>query len=313
MNDESSFEYDGYLVFNKIIQLEGSDDAGLVDGLPQYDEKSPGEGFEEVNLTGKNIENSFLTESTEISEVELYRYIYEDLNTAEAYVDGSLQTVHIPNKKTADVFKVNDRVFIRGGKQEIHELESTLLSLSSSRQFTTIEFESDFFLWLLYRDFADNSIDEDIQISNLSDAKVSGKKDSLGKFNSVSGSTNVLESAAIVAGILSGNHLEMLGGDFTLLDSYNLRVSISNQRVHIKAADDIRNLPDIERILVSLKFLNEFCDLYNRWLALDSEDKYPPNDFFNKLVEFLEEREVNINYPVYRTISEYEIKRGDHS
>ncbi|WP_152423084.1 hypothetical protein [Natrinema versiforme] len=313
MEKEERFSYEGYLIFTELFDIPEELEGNIGNFLPEYNPETPGDGFEQINLRDYYLRSPRILDIDEswLSETEAYRYSYENLIKADAYVDGELRTVDIPERKTADLYSSSGYLFVRGDTKTTTKLKNRIQESLYPEKLNSIVFEPDFLLWLLYQHYNGEGLDY-LSIRQLTDAKVSGSEDNFGEFNSISGSKNLLRSAPILEGILTGKSLQMVGGHF-LAGDHHIRASLSHDKIHVKITDEMNDLTDIERVVLSIKFVDRICQLHSEWHELNPDHKYPPTSFFKEIRSMLQEEGFSVNYPVKRTIEEYKEKRGGES
>jgi hypothetical protein len=315
-------DYTGQMVFNRIEKIPAEFDfKQLSEEIPYERESGPAttqqdENLEEIYLPSKTLDQPLPKEFFRILDEEVcwFRYTIREYQEEQGYTeDGNRSTYYKPIDNSYDLFVTSDGyIFYRAPRSRISKcvefFHNRLNDLGISPDPEAIEFEADFLLWLLYQSESLIDISPKIEIRKLTDAEVVGEEDLVGSSNRVSGSANVTKSAPVLTGLLRGKRISMLGGSF-LLDRISLYADIEAEgRIHIKSEYDFKNLSPEGRIVTSITFLKEFCELWDNWTQLDSEEKYPPTEFFREIYSNLERAGVQVISPD-QIVKEYEQKR----
>ncbi|WP_144240052.1 hypothetical protein [Haladaptatus cibarius] len=316
-------EYSGYLVFNQIHQLESDFELSNISRCfddetnEQSDPLQLEDSIKEVLLPARTVDQPVPREFLRImdDEVRWFRYKVREF-TEETGIDsdGEQTTVHIPNNRICDIFITSKGyVFFKGTKSDLNRVTdgfyTKLRDNGLDSTATELEFDPDFFLWLIYNQSQD--ISGSLLISRLTDAEVVGEQDAVGRVNQVSGSDNVARSAPVLTGLLRGKKITMVGGIFEV-GGIQMSVDIRSEgRIHIKSDKDISKLESEGRIVTSVSFLHEFCNLYDSWKSLPNSERYPPTAFFNQIYEGLGEAGFNLEFSVESVLEEYKQKRGE--
>jgi len=183
--------------------------------------------------------------------------------------------------------------------------------LTGDIQLDSVEFDFDFFLWVLYKEFKEEELSSDLRVRTLSRGKTIGdREDNLGKRVNVQGSDNILRSLMVIAPLLSGKKLEGLQGTF-ILGTNQIKAEIEHGgKVHVKVSDSpLSRMDDLRRMGLSLRFLSELVSLFNQWERLDRQEKYPPESFFDELADIAEDEGWDLRYDPREVKEEYRRKR----
>lgn len=315
-----SYSYSGHLLFNRIHKIPQSINKEVIEeALPTTQSYRPeGDHFEPI------IESIFRQAETElwdinerwVSDVLAYKYVFQELVEQDALVDGELKTVHLPTEESADLFiSPMNYLFVRGNEQASKKAGDAFLELfrknHSDDKTNMVEFNSEFLLWLFYRQWVNNPIDHGISIVNLTDAKVVGQNNTQGEINRVSGSTSIVRSVPILDGLLRGKELTKLGGHFFVQDYGSVGVDIQSNKVHIRIRDsDLQSYNDASRMIMSILFLERLCEVYDHWRGLAPSEKYPGEDFFEGVYSELQEEGFELDYTMESVMDEYQAKRS---
>lgn len=332
-NSDEEFGYQGYLLFNGIYKADFIDEefqggrtearARLSDHLPEYDPDNQAydDGYKRIRLDyaisdSESVENDL---KDILNSLISYRYLYENRSTTNAYVDGELQQVEIPNINDADIiWSYPDFIFLRGAQEDVNETqEKTFQILSDHMHLTPFDFNGEFLLWLYYKHFEDQTISGGIGINELTDGEITGDRDPFGETNSVDDSTNLRQCIPIIVGILKDKSFSELEGYFDLYGDYNIKSKVSQEhrqgRVHVKASEGAisTSTSDVRRMALALNFVQALVELRLYWEELDRKEKFPPRDFFADLYETARNQDINIERISRDVLRKYANKRGE--
>ncbi|TQQ83648.1 hypothetical protein EGH24_02330 [Halonotius terrestris] len=315
------FQYDGHLVFNGLyttniidagFDLEQIVDENLTDfsvGSPD----APSDGYRILNFHQHVKESPEVEAGLEdkVDHMHGIRYEYEEWDHREVHEDGELKTNDVRDTDSFDIYWSSpDYLFVKGNKTEARKAKQLLeYELSEYIKVSEIEFDPDFLLWMFSRKKSNQSFGENLSASMLTDCEIEGEqRDRYGKRNTVDNSTDVTKSTTALMGILRNKALTGLEGVFEI-DGRFVAANLSSEgRVHIKADQDISGSSKIERMALSLYFLDVLIDLYDQWVDLPPEDRFPPKEFFRDIYDECEKQGAEVTFPVKDVIKEYRNK-----
>ncbi len=318
---EDEFSLSGWPVFNGLYFTEVYDSdfepQDMMRSFKQYEEGTPSdakEGYLDTGLVDKinQMGNINLCNSRIIDNLYTYEYMYEKWpSTTIVDANGNTIAGHEKNHKNVEVYwEHDDYLFLRGPKKLIEKKQEDIQStLSGKVKAASINFEFDFFLWILYQYRKKGHLTSELSVRSLSECKTIGEDSNMGDEITAS-SENIDRSVAVIAPILSGNSIDEIEGHFILGSHYIVAKIASEGRIHIKASEeDLKDISDLRRITLSIQFLSEFLSLYEQWLKLDTTEKYPPRDFFEELYDICVEEDFRPLVPPEDLFKEYERKR----
>ncbi|MFY4811611.1 hypothetical protein ACOJIV_02740 [Haloarcula sp. AONF1] len=324
MSDEvlEEFSYDGQLVFNGLHTTEVLDanfdfEHVIEEELIDYTEGSidkPGRGYKSIPFADFVDEEIEIDREVEeiLGEFHAFRYLEEKWEYRDAEVDGVTDThPTLRDYSTFDAYwGFPNYLFIKADKTKADTARSLISdTLDEYLSLRDVEFSSDFLLWIFSKEKNQESLPGNLSVSMLTDAEIRGQEpDLFGKHNKVDDSTDITKSAPVLIGVLSQKGVVALEGVFGMAGRF-VRARISTDgRVHIKADHAIQGSPDVERMAIALAFLKELTDLYQHWQNLDSEDRYPPLEFFTDIYEECERQGVEVTFSIDEVVDEYRQK-----
>ncbi|MFY4811615.1 hypothetical protein ACOJIV_02760 [Haloarcula sp. AONF1] len=319
-------EFSGYLVFNQIDRLRGEVDLDALSSQIPFESKGenspkePRRSIREVMLPARTVDEPVPREFLRVldEEVRWFKYTLEEFRAEEGIdEDGEISTFYVREQIECDIFITSDGyVFFKGSQSDLqHVVElfyERLREVGAADNSRQLEFSSDFLLWLLYMYNSGDSPPAEVEVDQLTDARVVGPpNESGGRSNRVSGSTDVGRSAPILTGILAGKQISMLGGVFTV-GGLSLNADIEESgRVHIKSEYDMVQLESEGRVVSSVTFLRELCNLWEQWRDLPPSEQFPPDEFFEQMYHDLNAAGVEVQFSLEPIIEEYRQKRGE--
>lgn len=315
------FDYDGNLVFNGLyytsvidagFDLDQIVDKKLADfsvGSPD----SPSDGYRILNFVEHAQASPEVDPGLEqqVDHIRGIRYEYEEWDHGEVQEDGELKTDRVRETDSFDIYwSFPDYLFVKGNKTEARKAKQLLeYELSEYIKVKEIEFNPDFLLWMFSQKKSGQDLGEGISASMLTDCEIEGEqRDRYGKRNTVDNSTDVTKSTTALMGILRNKALTGIEGVFELDGRFVTADLSSEGRVHIKAEQDISGSNKIERMALSLRFLDNLIRLYDEWEDLSPEDRFPPEEFFRDIYEECRKQGAEVTFPVKDVIKEYRNK-----
>ncbi|WP_158055877.1 hypothetical protein [Halorussus halophilus] len=317
-----AFSYEGQLVFNGLHMTDILDanfdfDHVIEEELVDYKNGSigqPGRGYQTLPFADYIADEPAIDRRIEelLGEIHAFRYKEEKWEYRDTEVDGVTDThPTLRGYSTFDGYWASpDYLFIKSDKSKAETarqlLSETLEDYLSLRDF---EFNPDFLLWVFSKEKNNEDLPGNLSVNMLTDAEIRGNEpDLFGQHSKVDDSTDITKSAPVLIGVLSQKGLVALEGVFGLAGRF-VRVRIATDgRVHIKADHAIQGSPDIERMAIALAFLREFTDLYQYWMNLDSEYRYPPLEFFTDIYKECERQGVEVTFSIDDVVDEYRQK-----
>ncbi|WMT09507.1 hypothetical protein NP511_07665 [Natrinema thermotolerans] len=318
---ENKFTYDGYLIFTpfsttvrdeNISQTEIVDT--LLDEIPNYSlgtPQNPGKGIQKIPFQ-KHLQGSSSEFPDDLSSVIALRYKYEEFDKIKAVVDGSRRMVSVPNERSVDIYwNYPNYMSFRGAKKDIKEVQSIIRSaLFQTATIDPIRLESDFFLWLFYQNFSSDGRISKMMI-RITDVELQGETDLFGKKSTVRNSTDATKSIPILIGLLQNKSISGIEVEFAI-QNQRITASIQRDQVQVKASQgSLPNQESIERIASSLMLLDFLYSLYDEWLDLPNNEKYPPLTFFEELYNMSKNQGVKVETQLTQPLKEYAAKRGE--
>ncbi|MDZ7689099.1 MAG: hypothetical protein U5J64_10385 [Halobacteriales archaeon] len=329
-DEEPEFEYQGYLIFNDIYKTnldDGSEFSGessqverkLENQFPQYSHSERGsEGYKNLEL--KRYLNQLDEGFDKINNDTIgFRYLEEETEIKEAYVDGEIRQVEVRDLHDADVYWNHPNyLFFRGSESDSEKaVKATKRRVSgSSSNLDPIKFDPNFLLWVFYKQFDDvhnnNPPNLPFDIDRLTDAGVKGDEDIFGGDNTIGDSTELVSCPPLLGAILEDKRFSKIEGTFSMSPG-TVRAAVQSNKVHIKSSKgSLSNEGGTRRIGLSLLFLRKLVDLYDQWEnSMSKTNKHPPLSFFEKVNEVASDRGHDID--VNRNVLEYyEEKRNEN-
>lgn len=321
---DEEFKYDGRLVFNGIysttvldsnFEFEEIVSKELID-FSKGDIESIGRGYRPIPFQEMVSDELRVGDQIEafLEEINALQYREEIWEYQEVEVDGEVQEAPAKTGESSfDAFWAKpDYLFVRGNKTEANQAGQLLsATLDDYLDIREIEFSPDFLLWLFSKEKNSEELPGPLSVNMLTDAQVeSDEPDLFGQQGRVQDSIDVTKSTPVLMGILRQMGIIQLEGVFSISGVF-VRARISSEgRIHILADHAIKGSPDIERMAVSIAFLKEFIDLFDRWQRMDDEQKYPPEQFFEDIYEECRRQGVEITFSIDDVIREYRQKGG---
>ncbi|WP_222915040.1 hypothetical protein [Natrinema sp. SYSU A 869] len=322
---EEQYSYDGWLVFNELFDTtllaEGIGISEVVETFPSYEGGAPNDpdnGFEHTELSQKIQSLAELSDGFEryAENLHAFKYVDEDWVQEWGYDEEANQQIFYRDKHDeVEIFwdSDNEVMMFRGDQQLLERKRKSLRSgLSGSLELDPVDFDFDFFLWVLYKKYKGEELSADLRVRNLTRGKTIGdQKDNLGRQVQVEGSENIIRSLMLIAPVLAGKKIKGIQGQF-VMESHTISAEIQHGgKVHVKVSNSpLSGLSHLRRMGIALRFLSELIRLFSDWEELPDKERYPPASFFDELGDIAEEEGWDLQYDPREIKDEYRRKRG---
>lgn len=292
------FEYSGWLSFylykteikgeleniTSGINLEEK----LKQRLPKYGQgtpSDPGDGFRVTNTRELLRQAGLLDEYPFLDETVHVKYIQEEYQERLAYIeeDDDFRETSTLEISTSDLFWMFPKfLFTRASKQVSDNIRTRMRStLVNSLRTEKIEFNRDFFIWLIYNNYSGEETDSLINIQQLQSIELVGQPDTFASSSKFSNAES--GSAVALLQLLEGDSPQNIEAMFNYCDR-KIVVNISHDRIQILTSKELpEKLSDLEKMALSVSFVSEFISLYEMWTNLPNEEKYPPTSSFKEI------------------------------
>ncbi|GGK56637.1 hypothetical protein [Haloarcula sebkhae] len=330
-DERPDFDYSGRLVFNglrrTVVNHDDPEDMReeLLSDLREFSRGNPHDekkGFRDLDLSSLVNGQGYVLESdleNLASDLIDKEYVWENYEGSEnrEFVDndGNTTSAWLRNTSNAYVYwDFPDYLLVQGSKDKVEKTLSRVnSSLGEEVKTEELDFDSDFFLWLVYRYVDDEvNVPGPISVRRLESSEVMGDQDDYGHRGRVEDSQNIAKSLPIIVAILQEMDFQMIEGMFKV-NGYDVTAEIKTSgRIHVKVAGDVDNAEtQLKRALIALFFVDEFVGLYTKWEQMDDTEKYPPFSFFDDLIGAASENNVELEFDLDDLIEDYEDKRGE--
>lgn len=328
-SDLLQYSYDGWLVFNELLSTEIFGDKerpevdDIIESFNHYSEGMPKDstsGFQrlpiEQDLARLDDLSHQLTSFSE--ELRAFRYIDENWVEQWGYTEEAEEKMfYRPNHDQVDIFwdTARNTMMMRGDAQLLEQKRKDIRgALSENLKLDKVEFDNDFFLWLLYKEYESGSGEldsaSDLHIRKLTRGETVGSAEESDERVQVQGKDDLLKSVVMLVPVLGGQSIGELQGKF-ILGSKQVEAKISyGGRVHVLVTDNpMSSWEDARKMGLSVLFLSKLINIYQRWENLDSDHKYPPPSFFDDLRENADSEGWHLRFDPQKVKQEYRRKR----
>lgn len=319
---EDFFSFSYWLKFNGLYFTEEIDETVNPDDLTKHVEKysggspaEPDEGYRQTDLS------DWLAQATELSgslsnladDLYTYEYVEEKWPEREIFdIDGEKQTGFTQSHKKMNLFwAYDDIMIIRAQKTVLSEKKGDLLDgLSDNLLLDQVNFDFDFLLWLLYQWRENPRLSAKLRLHSVSDCKTVGQRNQDREVE-VGGENDITRSVPFISAILDGNKIDEIEGEF-IIDGIHIVAKIESAGIiHVKSSrEDMLELNELKQMGRAVQFLIEMMRLYEEWVKLDPENRYPPKEFFQTLLEICDDEGYVAKREPQELYAEYEDKRA---
>lgn len=302
-SNESIEKYKKSLSFSKIVKVIGdkSDEyyKSEFDRLPVYQRgsrESKGQGFRSleskfeipefyVKIHSKSKDNSL----GQLGCVDVKR-ILKTQYVSEKYSGNNDE----PSEVTVDIFWIreHDLMLMNGPKSQCNDAFEEIENLGTLNV-KEIKFVHDFLMWIPYKlNIANGELYPELSVTIIADG-VTQNKSSTGivpKKISIDKSIAALMALPSIYGLVNQHKFYSIGGDFTFRNKFFLKVTLSNNGIHIKINNTLKNKEHGERCSIVFPFIIEMVNVLKYWKGLDPKEKYPDEEFLKYLEDTFDEQ-----------------------
>ncbi|WP_226011380.1 helix-turn-helix domain-containing protein [Halomicrobium salinisoli] len=197
--------------------------------------------------------------------------------------NSQIETKQITEHRVVNLFYHNSGIiFIHGPYESVQEGESLARYLFQDTKVTEVLFESDFLLWMVYKNQMAEPLGADITLQRITGAEILGDDRTLG-YN-ISESVSSVSLEGVWAGIYYGQELTQLEGEFDLF-GYDITAKISAHRgiTFNSSRGSLSDASEPKQWLLSLRFARRIIALFENWVDRDRQEKVPPKEFYDNI------------------------------
>lgn len=256
---------------------------------------------------------------TDLAErLRAFRYIDEDWVERWGYDENANEELfYLDNHEEIDVFWdiEKDAMMLLGDKALLNRKMSQIRgALSSDLKLDPVEFDYDFFLWLLYKEYEGQTLDagSNLRIRKMTRGETVESAENRDSRIKVEGKDDILKSVVMIVPVLEGEKIQGLQGNF-ILGTKQIEVKMKfGGKVHVLVTGNpMSSWEDARQMGTSVAFLSELIKLYRLWEDLDSDNKYPPPSFFDDLRDSANDEGWKLRFDPKEVKQEYARKRTD--
>lgn len=315
----SSFEYSGLLTF-RAISGEGTDfrAADLEDNLPKFSQIELGTqsyGFKRLDPKEyENFNNISIDLRSVYTQSDVFRYKREDIGSEIEAVTQQNERIsaNLISIETGElVITPEGNLLFRGSQNELHNIINHLQqNVSNHYSLRSIEFDSDFLLWVFWHCFQDESIGTGSPL-RLNRVELQGERDIFGQSIVYEGE-DITQSSVVITHILQNNSIQTIGGLFDFSGLYvDLDIN-SDGRIHVRVAEDIRKSSQIVRFLSAVQSVDLVTESYTNWKKMPKKRRYPPKSFYFNLRDYIKSEGVKIDFSISDAVERTAKLRGEN-
>lgn len=295
--EEPIKEYKKSLVFSKILKTEAEKDDSFyfkeLERLPKYvkgNRDSKGKGFRHLNENFE-MKEFYLKFHSEDENNPLGKISYVNVDriltiqyVSEKYRGNNLE----PSEETVDIFWIReyDLILMNGPKKLCEDAYKEIVNIEKVK-FIDIKFKHNFLLWIPYRlNKYGGKLFPELFVTIIGDG-VTQNKSSMGnvpKRMVIDKSIEAILTLPAIYGLVNDHKFYSIGGDFKFRNEL-LKVTLSNDSIHIKINLFLKNKDHGERCAIVFPFIIEMVNVLDYWENLDDPDEKYPNEEFLKVME----------------------------
>lgn len=320
----SDYSYRGWLLFNGLFEARrqvNKTPAELISELPQHSNPTPGEnmkGYRQTDFDQILARTDDVTTNLHRLAEQLFPFEYRQTKWASrtGLKNGQEVTIDERDDKVSQIFwnTDSDLMVFKGQKRWMSRNRKKIReNLIDKLRLNEIEFDRDFFVWVLNQKFIGQGLSSDLSIREINDIDTVGEDDrktNVGNNLHVGESKNVLRSVPFLASFFQGNKPDMIEARF-VLDNNQVRARVEHGgKVHVKVTDsELSEMEDLKRMGIALRFVFALLRQYQMWESLPATEKYPERSFFTGLAENMETEDHKFTGTFENVLKYYEMKR----
>lgn len=241
----------------------------------------------------ENSEHNIDYDKNNKNHVKLYKvnYIIESSGDSDYFVDIffvptiNLIIVNGPKNKGNTVLEILNKTLKKFKEDYRNKFD-----------YAEINFNPEFFLWLIFKKNIESSLSNDITIKKFYNFSTEDFPNAEGHLNpsnipreiSTADGNNII-TLPIIYGLLNNRDFSRLSGIFSYKNNeFDIRLTIFPGITHksiffIKSTKCLKNKNYCDKIKLTIPFINEFVKIFEEWNSLDDIKKYPSEEFINEL------------------------------
>ncbi|MDY9922807.1 hypothetical protein [Methanobacterium sp.] len=198
-----------------------------------------------------------------------------------------------PSEVTVDIFWIreHDLMLMNGPKKLCSNAFDEIINLGTLN-LKEIKFVHDFLMWIPYRlNIANGELYPELFVTIIADG-VTQNKSSTGfvpKKISIDKSIEALMALPSIYGLVNQHKFYLIGGDFKFRSKF-LKVKLSNDGIHIKINNTLKNKDHGERCAIVFPFIIEMVNVLKYWKGLNAKERYPDEQFLKYLEDTFDEQ-----------------------
>lgn len=304
---ESNYSYPGRLVFNGLFSTTGVErnPEDVLDSLEGYGPENPPEresGFERSVFDRELARAGDVTFDLQRLADQIYSVEYRETTWKERMKPGpnGNSTYYDDLRKRIGVHWDIDRnlVAFKSQKEVAKRKQSKIRdALPTGMDLERLQFDRDFFLWILYRVVMGKGISPELSVRDLERAETNSEDP--GKYGNIilKETENMTHSFPVVGSILKGKKIDALEATFVVGEDHQVMAEVQHTgRIEVKVSEtNLGDFDDLRRMSAALQFVFELVDQYQTWKSLPRTRKYPPDQFFQVLFENVKKQGYDID------------------
>lgn len=310
----SEFTYSGWLVFTPFeVNVKSNLNVSSVDLAEEFLEDELPRPARDNLTAGFEIQNTReLVDRTSggrvppgLKNLIHLKYIQSEEDQTMLYDPESGDFTENPGFKISEsdlYWNFPNYLLVKGKKRGVEGARSRLQSqLVDSMRTKEMQFQSDFFMWLISRHRMSDELPGELSIRGIQRIEAGGEEESSKLQMEGDGDITTISLAHILSEDAEISTLEVSW----IHRGETIRAEITSDTIHVYVSESLDDYSDIERMSTSLLFCYELLDLYSDWRSLQPSDRYPSMDFFQEFYDEASEKGLNLSYES-DTISRYQ-------
>lgn len=289
--------------FNQLTKFKKGNPNNPGEGFKNFDEDfiikpfivKPDINFEDYLNDSEDSKEDDPDDSKKVKKMRLEKIISnENILTKrfcyESYIAGRKEAQNVE----ADIFWIKpcDVLLVKGSKTACEKVSKYLLKFPTIG-FDEIKFDHDFLLWILYKFNLDGKLTNDLIIEKIDKGRTHGINTNENDIEFRDGQSRIMPLPTIY-GLLNDHKLFHLGGDYKFRDDYKLNVKLATElTMQIYSDHALRGKTYEEKCHLSFPFIIEMIEIFEKWININDEYKYPNDEFFDSAIEEFKEQYEN--------------------
>jgi hypothetical protein len=275
----------GQLLYNGLYRTSAHSNlgtTGLTQNIPSYTRKDyPDQGRGQLSHPAINdLSKAILNLSTASfsNAIQGFRYQKDKWKIRDVSINGSMQQYPSLHLQVLDVYWISPNYLLFQGPKAVVQTDADYILDRLPKPFDPdeIDFDRDFFLWIMYQLINKDPIGGSLSLRRLRECSTVDPNKPDSNQTRVQNKTGVDQTPELLVSLSDGNVINSLKGDFVVDGSYVVAEIVSEGIIRVRSSkSSLNKLDPVRQLAYSILLTRELLRAYDAWRQLPGKEKYP--------------------------------------